>query len=107
MALVCVLRSGSWAICCIATGLLDKSTVHILPTIVLAYDKIYMATQYILGLDRPRQGEILFADLPEGVALDQYPGNTLSTAEGRTLSSTSSMWMGRIQQAQGLAPQDE
>ena len=49
MALVCVLRSGSWAIRCIATGLLDKSMVHILPTIVLAYDNIYMATQYILG----------------------------------------------------------
>jgi hypothetical protein len=41
--LMCVLQSGSWAIRCIAKGLLAKSRVEILLTTVLASSKIYMA----------------------------------------------------------------
>jgi hypothetical protein len=73
---VCVLQSGSWAIHSIASGLLAKSPVKILPTTVLAGDMIYMATQegYILGLDLAKE-EFFIIDLPEGVELDQYLGN--------------------------------
>ncbi|CAD6251446.1 unnamed protein product [Miscanthus lutarioriparius] len=75
-ALVCVLRSGSWAIRCIAWGLLAKSPVKSLPTTVLAGGKIYMATQagYILELNLDN-GTFFTVDLPDGVELDQYPGN--------------------------------
>ncbi|CAD6251439.1 unnamed protein product [Miscanthus lutarioriparius] len=74
--MVCVLRSGSWGIHCIATDRLTKSPVQILPTTVLAGGKIYMATQggYILGLKLATKG-FFIVDLPEGVEHDQYPGN--------------------------------
>jgi hypothetical protein len=73
---VCVLRSDSWAVHCIATGCLAKSPIQILPTTVLVGGKIYMATQagYILGLDLGKE-EFFIVDLPKGVELDQYPGN--------------------------------
>jgi hypothetical protein len=74
--MVCVLRSGSWGMHCIATDRLTKSPVQILPTTVLAGGKIYMATQagYILGLNLATKG-FFIVDLPEGVEHDQYPGN--------------------------------
>ncbi|KAG0532314.1 hypothetical protein BDA96_04G097800 [Sorghum bicolor] len=73
---VCVLRSDSWAVHCIAMGCLAKSPIQILPTTVLVGGKIYMATQagYILGLDLGKE-EFFIVDLPKGMELDQYPGN--------------------------------
>ena len=75
-AMVCVLRSGSWVIQCIATDRLAKSPSQILPTTVLSGGKIYMATQagYILGLN-PIKKAFFIIDLPKGVEHDQYPGN--------------------------------
>jgi hypothetical protein len=76
MAMVCVLKSGSWVTQCIAIGSLPKSPGQILPTTVLSGGKIYMATQagYILGLN-PINRIFFIIDLPEGVVPDQYPGN--------------------------------
>lgn len=94
MVLVCVRQSGSWAIHCIAARLLTKSTVHILPTTMLTCGKIYKVTQtgYILVLDLSME-RFFIVGLLEVVELDQYTGN-LVHCWGRTLSSTSSMWMG-------------
>ena len=75
-AFVCVLRFGSWAICCIATGFVAKSTVHILLTTVLTCTKTYMVAQvgYVLELDHATE-RFFIVDLPEGVEFDQYPGS--------------------------------
>jgi len=67
-ALVCVLQSGTWAVRCVATGLVPMLLVQILLTTVLTGDKIYMATQSgIHPLTGPCQRRFFIVDLHEGV----------------------------------------